>query len=159
MMFFSRRRSPSAVYSETRSPSIACRIGIEGDGDVEPVVGEDRRVRDRLAEATCAEKGDVVLALRPEDLPDLARERVDVVADASLAELPEAGQVATNLRRVDVRVLADLLGGDPVLAHLLRLGEDAQVLAESSGDADRESLAGQGAVGAVRSEGSSDGHA
>ena len=48
-------------------------IGVEGGGDVEAVVGEDRRARDRLAEAAGAEERDVVLALRPEDLADLAR--------------------------------------------------------------------------------------
>src|SRR6187551_2262554 len=80
-------------------------IGVEGGGDVEAVVGEDRRARDRLAESAGTEERDVVLALRAEDLADLRDEAVDVVADAPLAELPERREVAPDLRRIDVRVL------------------------------------------------------
>src|SRR4029079_984640 len=116
-------------------------VSIEGGGDVEAVVGEDRRARDRLPEAARAEERDVVLALRPEDLADLRDEAVDVVADTPLAELPERGEVAPDLGRVDVRVLAHLLGGDALLAHLLGLGEHPEVLAEPRGDTDGEPLA------------------
>ena len=68
-------------------------------------------------------------------------EAVDVVADAPLAELPERGEVAADLGRVDVRVLAHLLGGDALLAHLLGLGEHPEVLAEARSDTDGEPLA------------------
>ena len=88
------------------------RVLVEDGGDVDAVLGEDRGARDRLAEAARADERDVVLALRPEDLADLAEQRVDVVADAALAELAERRQVAADLRRVDVRVLGDLLRGD-----------------------------------------------
>jgi len=50
-----------------------------------------------------------VLALRPQDLPDLSEQLLDVVADAALAELPERGEVAADLGCIDVRVLSDLL--------------------------------------------------
>ena len=66
---------------------------------------------------------------------------VDVVADAALAELPEGGEIAADLRRVDVRVVRDLLRGDPVLAHLLRLGQNLEVAAEPGGHADEPSTA------------------
>ncbi len=143
MMFFSRMTSPSRRSREhvpVDRPAHLPLVGVEGRRDVEAVIGEDRRVRDRLAEPAGAEERDVVLALRPEDLPDLAREPVDVVADAALAELPEPGEVAPDLGRVDVRVLADLLRGDPLLAHLLRLRQDPQVLAEPGRDADRKAV-------------------
>ena len=68
-----------------------------------------------------------MLALRAEDLPDLPEEGVDRVADAAFSELPEIGQITANLGRVDVRVVGDLLRGDAVLPHLLRLRQHLQV--------------------------------
>jgi hypothetical protein len=44
-----------------------------------------------------AEQRDVVLAGGPQDLADLRDERVDVVADAALAELPEAREEIVSL--------------------------------------------------------------
>src|SRR5918911_5671789 len=43
-------------------------VGVENGGDVDPVLGEDRRAADRLAEAPRADERDVVLALGAEDL-------------------------------------------------------------------------------------------
>ena len=77
-----------------------------------------------------ADEGDVVLALRAQDLADLVQQRVDRVADAALAELAETREITPDLRGVDVRVLGDLLRGDPVLAHLPRLGQHLQVAAQ-----------------------------
>ena len=68
-------------------------------------------------------------------------QRVDVVADAALAELAEAGEVAADLGRVDVGVLGELLRGDRLAAHLARLGQHLQVAREARGDAEREALA------------------
>ena len=65
---------------------------------------------------------------------------VDVVADAALAELAEAGEVAADLRRVDVRAVGELLRGDRLLALLLGLREDLQVARQPRGDAEREAL-------------------
>ncbi len=62
-----------------------------------------------------------------QDLADLGHERLDVVADAALAELAETGEVPPDLGRVDVRVVRELLGGDRLLAHLLGLREHLQV--------------------------------
>jgi hypothetical protein len=88
------------------------------------MVGEDVRARDRLPEVAGAEQGDVVLAGGMEDLADLIDQRVDPIAHAALAELAEPREVAANLGRVDVGVLGELLGGDRLLAHLARLGQD-----------------------------------
>ena len=93
-----------------------------------------------LPEVAGAEQRDVVLAGGAQDLADLRDERVDVVAHAALAELAEAGEVAADLRRVDVRVVAELLRGDRLLAHLLGLREDLQVARQARGDAQREAL-------------------
>ena len=70
-----------------------------------------------------------------------ADQRVDVVADAALAELAEAGEVAADLGRVDVRVLGEFLRGDRLAAHLARLGQHLQVAREARRDAEREPLA------------------
>src|SRR3954447_23227625 len=113
-------------------------VGVEDRDDPEAVVGEDVRAGDRLAEVPRAEESDVVLAACAQDLADLRDERVDVVAHAALAELAEAGQVAPDLRRVDVRVVGQLLRGDRVLAHLLRLREDLEVAREARRDAEGE---------------------
>jgi hypothetical protein len=107
------------------------------------VVGEDVRRRDRGAEVAGADQGDVVLAGRPQDLADLADERVDVVADAPLAELAEPGEIAADLRRVDVCVVRQLLGGDRLLAHLLGLREDLEIARQARRDAEREALDGR----------------
>src|SRR6266851_5057070 len=65
-----------------------------------------------------ADQRDVVLPLRPQDLADLAEQRVDGVTNTVPAELAEGGQVAADLGRVDVRVGGDLLRGDPPLPIL-----------------------------------------
>ena len=68
-------------------------------------------------------------------------QRVDVVADAALAELAEAGEVAADLGRVDVRVLGELLRGDRLAAHLAGLDQHLQVAREPRRDAEREPVA------------------
>src|SRR3954469_13072561 len=129
-------------------------VVVEDRDDAEPGVGEDVARGDRLAEVAGAEQRDVVLAGGAQDLADLRDERVDVVADAALAELAEAGQVAADLRRVDVRVVAELLGGDRLLAHLLGLREHLQVAREACGDAERQALGtGRAVAGAGRDGG------
>src|SRR5205823_10102073 len=73
------------------------RIAVEHGGDVDAVLLDDRRARDRLAESAGADQRDVVLALRAQDLPDLAEQAVDAVADPALAELAEAREITTDL--------------------------------------------------------------
>ena len=111
-------------------------VDVEHGDDPEAVVGEDVRGRDRRAEVAGAEQRDVVLAGGPQDLADLGDERLDVVADPALAELPEAGQVAPDLGRVDVRVVGELLRGDRRLAHLAGLREDLEIARQPRGDAE-----------------------
>ena len=59
-------------------------------------------------------------------------QRIDPVADAPLAELPEPREVAPDLGRVDVRVLGELLRGDRLLAHLPGLDQDLEVAARGA---------------------------
>src|SRR6185437_15342964 len=117
------------------------------------VVGEDFRGGDRLAEVARADERDVVLAGRAQDLAYLRDERLDVVAHAALAELAEARQVTADLGRVDVRVVGELLRGDRLLAHLLRLREHLQVAGQARRDAEREPLARCGRAVARRGDG------
>ena len=144
MMLRSRTSSSSASSGATgdaaqETPDLR-GIAVEHGGDRDPVLGEDRRARDRAAQPPGSDEGDVVLPLRSQDPADLAEQRVDVVADPALAEAPEAGQIPTDLGGVDVRVLRDLLRRDPVLAHLLRLREHLQVAAEPRRHAHCQSL-------------------
>jgi len=118
MMFLSWTISGSREYADLDVADPApdlLGIGVEDGGDVDPVLGEDRRAADRLTQPARADKRDVVLALGAEDLADLGEEAVDVVAHSALAELAEGGEVAADLRRVHVRVVRDLLRRDPVL--------------------------------------------
>src|SRR5205085_568083 len=102
------------------------------------VVGEDVRGGDRGAQVAGAEQRDVVLAGGMQDLADLIDQRLHVVADAPLAELAEARQVAADLSGVDVGVVGQLLGGDRLLAHLAGLDQDLQVAREPRRDSQRE---------------------
>ena len=135
-------RSPkSRTSSSPTCLPTTLRVDVEDRDDLEAVVGEDVRAGDRLAEVAGAEEGDVVLAGGAQDLADLRDQRVDVVADAALAELAEAGEVAADLGRVDVGVLGELLRGDRLPAHLAGLGQHLQVAREARRDAQREPLA------------------
>ncbi len=127
------------AWVPTRVPTLSA-VDVEDRHHAEAVVGEDVRGGDRLAEVARAEQGDVVLAGRAQDLADLRDERLDVVADAALAELAEAGEVAADLGRVDVRVVGELLRGDRLLAHLLGLREHLQVARQPRRDAQRQPL-------------------
>src|SRR5262249_57028804 len=83
---------------------------------------------------------DVVLALRAQDLPDRVEQELDRVTHPALAELAEVGQVAADLRRVDVRVLGDLLRRDPRLAHLPCLRQHLEVPGQAGGGAAGQAL-------------------
>ena len=93
MMLRSRASSSSVLERADATPPIDApdlrRVVVEDGGDRDAVLGEDRRARDRASEAARADERDVVLALRAQDLADLAEQRVDVVADAALAERPK----------------------------------------------------------------------
>src|SRR5207302_1938697 len=72
---------------------------------------------------------------------DLRDERFDVVADAALAELPEARQIPADLRRVHVRVVGELLRGNRLLAHLPGLREHLEIARKARRDAEGEAFA------------------
>ena len=128
------------AWLPTFSPTLRA-VGVEDRHDAEAVVGEDVRARrSRWPRWPAPNSAMLCWPRGPQDLADLRDERVDVVADAALAELAEARQVAADLRRVDVGVVGELLGGDRLLAHLLGLREDLQVARQARGDAERQAL-------------------
>ena len=86
------------------------------------MIGEDVGLGDRLAQPAAAHEDDVVLTSRAQDPADLADQGVDAVAHSALAEGAEPRQIAADLRRIDVGVLADLMRGDRAAARLLGLG-------------------------------------
>src|SRR6185295_18797166 len=67
-------------------------------------------------------------------------------ANPALAELPESGEVAPDLRRVDVGVVRELLRGDGVLAHLPSLGEHLEIAGQPCGDAEGKPIS----IGEIR---------
>src|SRR5262245_10667021 len=79
-----RRRAVVDVLALTADLADLARVRVEDRGDVDPVLGEDRRADDCLAEAAGPDERDVVLALGPQDLADLGEQAVDRVADAPL---------------------------------------------------------------------------
>ena len=131
-----------SVWLETEEPLDPSRARELLAAEAIPVVGEDVGAGDRLSQVPGAEEGDVVLAAGAQDLADLRDQRVDVVADAALAELAEPGQVAAYLRGVDVRVVGELLRGDRLAAHLLGLGQDLEVARQPRRHSQREALSG-----------------
>ena len=144
MMFFSATVSRSPAIASHANPAEVApdrgRIAVEDRRDVEAVIDEHRRAGDRTAEPTGTDQRDVVLSGGAQDAPDLADQRVDVVPDAALAELAEARQITPDLRRVDVRVLGDVLRRDRRATHLLRLREYLQVAREARSDTNGEAI-------------------
>ena len=112
-----RSRSPLGLESNTAAMLMPCSAKIG-----ELVIAWPRRPAPTSAMLCCP---CVRRILRISD-----EQRVDRVADTALPELAEVREVAPDLRRVDVRVVGDLLRGDALLAHLLRLGEDLEVARE-----------------------------
>src|SRR5204862_2216592 len=69
-------------------------VGVYDNGDVDPVLREDRGRGDRLPEPAGADERAVVLPLRAQDLPDRVEQELDRVADPPPADLAAVGQVA-----------------------------------------------------------------
>ena len=75
------------------------RVVIEDRRDLEIAFQEPAIARDRLPQVAEADQGDLPISGQVEDAADLAEEEGDVVALPLLAEPPEIGEIAPNLRR------------------------------------------------------------
>ena len=85
---------------------------VEQRGDLEAFLPEARIVGEREAEVAGAHDRDAQLPVEAEDLPQVAPQILDVVADAADAELAEVGQILANLRGVQVELLGERLRRD-----------------------------------------------
>ena len=85
------------------------------------MVGKNVCLSDRETESACSDQDDVVLSCGAQNRADLTNQRVDVVANAALAKGAEAREIAPDLRRIDMGVLADLMRGNRSTTGLLRL--------------------------------------
>jgi hypothetical protein len=101
--------------------------GVEKRRDFEAFLAETRVVRERQTEVAGAHDGDTEVAVETENLPQMAAEVLDVVADAANAELAEVGQVLADLRRVQVKLLCQRLGRNRLHAARIELVQAAQV--------------------------------
>ena len=103
------------------------RDRVEQRGDLEPFLAEARVVGERQAEVAGAHDRDAHALVEPENLPQVAAQLLDVVADAADAELAEIGEVLADLRRVEVELLGQRLRRDRPDAGRVERVEAAQV--------------------------------
>ena len=92
-------------------------------------------VGEREAEVAGAHDRDAQLAIEAEDLPQVAPQILDVVADAADAELAEVREVLADLRGVEVELLGERLRRDGLDAGGFERVEAAQV--------DRQAVGGE----------------
>src|SRR5262249_22191790 len=78
----------------------------------EPAAPKARVVGQRETEIARAHDRDADAAIQPEDLAQVPPQLLDVVADAADAELAEVRQILADLRRIEVELLGERLGGD-----------------------------------------------
>ena len=100
---------------------------VEERRDLEAFLAEARVVGEREAEIAGAHDRDAQLAIEAENLPQMALQIADVVADAADAELAEVGEVLANLRGVEMELLGERLRRDRADAGFLEHVEAAQV--------------------------------
>ena len=107
--------------------------GVEQRRDLEAFLPEARIVGERQAEVAGAHDGDAQPAIEAEDLPQVAAQLLDVVADAADAELAEVREVLPDLRGVEMELLGERLRGDRLHAGGVELVEAPQVHGEPVG--------------------------
>ena len=107
-------------------PTFSLQV-VEERGDLEAFLPEARIVGEREPEVAGAHDGDAQLPIEPENLPQVALQIADVVADAADAELAEVREVLADLRGVQVELLGERLRRDRAHARAFELVEAAQV--------------------------------
>ena len=71
---------------------------VEQRGNLEPFLTEPRIVGQRQAEVAGAHDGDAQVAIEAENLPQMAAQILDVIADAADAKLAEVREILADLR-------------------------------------------------------------
>ena len=79
--------------------------GVEERRNLEPFLTEAGIVGERQPEVAGAHDRDPQVAVEAENLPQVAAQVLDVVADAADAEFTEVGEVLSDLRGVQVKLL------------------------------------------------------
>ena len=95
--------------------------------DLEPFLAETRIVGEREAEVAGAHDRNAQLAIEAENLPQMAFEIADVIADAADAELAEVREILPDLRRVQMELVRERLGRNRPDAGALEQVETAEV--------------------------------
>ena len=95
--------------------------------DLEALAAEAGIVGEREAEVAGAHHRDPQFSVKAQNLPEMALEILDVVADAADAELAEIGQILANLGGVEVKLLRQRLRRDGLHARVFELSQAAQI--------------------------------
>jgi hypothetical protein len=110
--FTSRPRSRLAkIGVDSTSGSDLRRILVEDGRDAEALPREAAVVKERRTEIAEADERYRPLAIEAEDPLELGLEPRDVIADAADPEFAEVGEVLSNLRRVEIEAVGQLLRG------------------------------------------------
>ena len=116
------RHAAARLLADLRRSSVS-----NSADDLEAFLAEARIVGQRQPEVAGAHDGDAQLAIEAEDLPQVALQVADVVADAAHAELAEVREVLANLRGVQVKLLGERLRRDRPDAGIFERVQAAQV--------------------------------
>ena len=110
-------------------------LAVEERGNLEPFVAEAGVIGERQSQVAGAHDRHLDPAVEAEDLPQVRTQLLDVIADATDAELAEIGEILANLRRVQVELLGQRLRRDRLHAGIVERIEAPQV--------DRQAIGGQ----------------
>src|SRR5438445_3712142 len=108
------------------------RILVEDGRDAKSLTGEPAIVEQRRAEVAVADERHGPLAIETEDALELGLQPRDVVPDAAYAELAEVGEVFSDLRRVEIEPIRQLLRGHGLHAVLFELQQTSGVDRETT---------------------------
>src|SRR5262249_50549607 len=94
-------------HAPARAPPDLLLQRIEQRDNLEAVVSEAGVIRERETEIAGAHDRDAHPAIEPEDLPEMAPQFLDVVADPADPQLAEVRKVLPDLRGVEVKLLGE----------------------------------------------------
>ena len=87
-----------------------------------------------MTDVADADQNGGIAAVHAEDIGDLAAERNDIVSVALLAELPEAAEVLTDLRRCESHLTTQFTGRDPLHTGSAQIVQLAEIARHSAND-------------------------
>ena len=117
-----------------------CRV--EQSGDLESFLAEAGVVGERKAEVAGAHDRHTQMTVEPQNLAQVAPQILDVIADAADPELAEIREVLANLRRVQVELLRQRLGGNRLDTGGIELVQATQVDGQAIGGQFRHLIGG-----------------